>query len=268
MPLIEKIEQAVDILRRSAVVVVFSGAGMSAESGIPTFRDPGGIWDQFDPEELGTGSGLLHTLTRHPDRIRSFLEATIDIFLSAKPNPGHVALGVMERMGYVRTVITQNVDNLHQEAGNSRVLEMHGNLFRQRCLACGKKQVSEKTSYLLHIRRALERIGRLDLNAVLRELPQCRCGSPMRPDVVMFGEQVQDMPESFLEADSCSAMLVLGTSGVVYPAAALPQKAKQAGAKVIEINPGDSVYSGIADVQIPEKTGRVLPEILKRLQDA
>ncbi len=268
MDLIGKIEQAVDILRQSETVVVFSGAGMSAESGIPTFRDPGGIWDQFEPEELGTGSGLMNTLMRQPDRIRSFLESTIDIFLAAKPNPGHLALGTMEKMGILKTVITQNIDNLHQDAGNSRVMEMHGNLFRQRCLECGKKKIEDKTSYLLRIRNALKNIRELDLNAILRELPQCRCGSPMRPDVVMFGEQVQDLYESFLEADNCSAMLVLGTSGVVYPAAALPQKAKEAGARVIEINPGDSVYSGIADVQIPEKTGRVLPEILERLQNA
>jgi len=268
MTLSDKIDQAVEILQGAAEAVVFSGAGMSAESGIPTFRDPGGIWDQFDPEELGTGSGLLHTLARHPDRIRSFLENTIEIFLAAKPNPGHLALGAMEQMGLIRAVITQNVDNLHQEGGNSRVLEVHGNLFRQRCLACGQKQASEKVSYLMHIRRTLHKLASLDLAAILRELPRCRCGSPMRPDVVMFGEAVQDMHESFVEADGCSVMLVLGTSGVVYPAAALPQRAKQAGAKVIEINPGDSVYAGIADLRITEKTGRVLPEILQRLQHA
>jgi NAD-dependent deacetylase len=268
MDLIGKIEQAVDILRQSEPIVVFSGAGMSAESGIPTFRDPGGIWTRFDPEELGTGPGLMQTLARHPDRIRSFLEDTIDIFLSAKPNPGHLALGTMEQMGILRTVITQNIDNLHQDAGNSRVMEMHGNIFRQRCLACGKKKIVDKTSYLLQIRKALQEIRELELNAILRALPQCSCGSPMRPDVVMFGEAVQELYESFQEADNCSAMLVLGTSGVVYPAAALPQKAKEAGSKVIEINPGESVYTGIVDLQIPEKTGQVLPQILERLQNA
>jgi len=268
MPLAAKIEQAVRILRDADSVVVFSGAGMSAESGIPTFRDPGGIWDQFDPEELGTGSGLLRTLTRHPDRIRSFFQSAIDIFLSARPNPGHLALGTMEQMGIVRTVVTQNVDNLHQDAGSRRVMEMHGNLFRQRCLACGRRQIEDKTSYLLKMRRVLLEMRVLDLDSIIGQLPHCRCGSPMRPDVVMFGEQVQDLMESFREADTCSAMLVLGTSGVVYPAAALPQKAKEAGARVIEINPGESVYAGIADVQIPETTGKALPEILERLQHA
>jgi NAD-dependent deacetylase len=268
MNLIGRIQQAVEILRQSEHVIVFSGAGMSAESGIPTFRDPGGVWDRFDPEELGTAAGLLHTLTRHPDRIRDFVENAVDIFLSARPNPGHLALGTLERMGILRTVITQNVDNLHQDAGNSRVLEIHGNLFRQQCLACGRKKLTDKKSFLLQIRRALGEIETLDLPSILRELPQCPCGSPMRPDVVMFGEQVHDLYECFLEADNCSAMLVLGTSGVVYPAAALPQKAKEAGAMVIEINPGDSIYSGISDVRIPEKTGRILPEIVERLQHA
>jgi len=268
MSLTEKIEQAVEILRTCAPVVVFSGAGMSAESGIPTFRDPGGIWDQFDAEELGTGSGLLRTLARHPDRIRNFIESTIDIFLAAKPNPGHLALGTLEQMGIVRTVVTQNVDNLHQDAGSRRVMEMHGNLFRQRCLACGSRKIEDKQSFLLSIRQALQGMRILDLNGILGKLPRCRCGSPMRPDVVMFGEQVQELMESFREADTCSAMLVVGTSGVVYPAAALPQKAKEAGAQVIEINPGDSVYAGIADVRIPERTGEVLPQILERLQHA
>jgi NAD-dependent deacetylase len=237
MDLPRKIELAVDILKQSESVVVFSGAGMSAESGIPTFRDPGGVWDQFDPEEVGTGPGLLNTLTQHPEKIRSFLQNTIDIFQAAKPNPGHLALGTLERMGILRAVITQNVDNLHQDAGSKRVLEMHGNLFRQRCLACGKRRLTDKQDYLKKMKLALQEIRELDLTALLRELPQCRCGSPMRPDVVMYGEQVQDLYESFQEAESCSTMLVVGTSGVVYPAAALPQKAKEAGARVIEINP-------------------------------
>ena len=145
---------------------------------------------------------------------------------------------------------------------------MHGNLFRQRCLACGNKKMMEKKAYLMQIRKVISEIEELDLNLFLQGLPQCQCGNPMRPDVVMFGEPVQELHAAFEEADNCSTMLVLGTSGVVYPAAALPQKAKEAGASVIEINPGESVYRGIADVQIPEKTGSILPEIVERLQHA
>jgi NAD-dependent deacetylase len=269
MGLEAKIDLAAGLLRGANRVVVFSGAGMSEESGIPTFRDPGGIWDQFDPEEVGTGPGLLNSLTRMPDKIRAFLETTIQTFLKARPNPGHFALGTLERMGLVRTIITQNVDNLHQEAGNTRVFEMHGNLYRQRCLSCGRKKTLEREVFLGKVRSALEELLHVDLPSLLRLLPQCEtCGSPMRPDVVMFGEQVQSLYESFREAAGCSVMLVLGTSGVVYPAAAIPQKAKESGAKLIEINPGESVYDDIVDVRIPEKSGRVLPTIVARLQHA
>jgi len=264
-----EIERAVDLLRNTGATVVFSGAGMSAESGIPTFRDPGGLWDQFDPEEVGTGPGLLNSLANMPDRIRSFVDDTIRIFQNAVPNPGHLALGTLENMGILRTVVTQNVDNLHQEAGNRGVLEMHGNLFRQRCLSCNNKKMLKKEMFLERVKNALKELKQFDLSSIMQILPQCdACGSPMRPDVVMFGEQVQMVQESFEEASDCEVMLVLGTSGVVYPAAAIPQKAKEAGARVIEINPGESVYYGLADVQIPEKSGKVLPEIVARLQHA
>lgn len=265
----KRIRDTVDLLRATQSLVVFSGAGMSAESGIPTFRDPGGLWDQFDPEEVGTGPGLLASLNKMPDKIKSFMENTIQIFLKAKPNPGHLALGTLEKMGILRTVITQNVDNLHQEAGNTKVLEMHGNLYRQRCLSCETRKMVEKEAFLVRVREAIKELKKLDLESILRLLPQCEeCGSPMRPDVVMFGEAVQSLHESFQEAADCSVMLVLGTSGVVYPAAAIPQKAKESGATVIEINSGESVYHGLADIQLSETTGRILPEIIAELQHA
>jgi len=268
MELQAQIEKAASILKKSRFVVAFSGAGMSAESGIPTFRDPGGLWDQFDPEEIGTGPGLLNTLSRMPDKIRAFLEQTVRVFLEAKPNPGHMALGTLEKLGILKTVITQNVDNLHQEAGNTRVLEMHGNLYRQCCLACGRRKKLQREEFLGKILSGLTQLTRFDLPSILDRLPRCECGQAMRPDVVMFGEQVQQLPESFEAAASCTTMLVLGTSGVVYPAAALPQKAKAAGATVIEINPGHSMYRGLADVRIPAPTGQVLPQIVQKIADA
>jgi NAD-dependent deacetylase len=262
------IERAAEVFRRTRKLVTFSGAGMSAESGIPTFRDPGGIWDQFDPEEVGTGPGLLNTLSRMPEKIRAFLEETIRVFLQAQPNPGHLALGTLEQIGILRSVITQNVDNLHQEAGNKNVIEMHGNLFRQRCLACEAKKPFGREEYLGRVKKAIAEMTKFDLPSIIEMLPKCDCGSPMRPDVVMFGEAVQGLYESFQEADDCDAMLVLGTSGVVYPAAALPQKAKEAGATVIEINPGDSAYFGVADIRLQGKTGEILPRIVEKIQNA
>jgi NAD-dependent deacetylase len=262
------IERAAEVFKGTQKLVTFSGAGMSAESGIPTFRDPGGIWDQFDPEEVGTGPGLLNTLSRMPEKVRAFVDETVRVFLQAKPNPGHLALGTLEKIGILRTVITQNVDNLHQEAGNENVIEMHGNLFRQRCLACGTKKPFEREEYLGRVKTALAELKQFDLPSIVEMLPKCGCGSPMRPDVVMFGEAVQGLYESFQEADNCEAMLVLGTSGVVYPAAALPQKAKESGATVIEINPGDSAYYGVAHIRLEGKTGEILPRIVEKIQNA
>ncbi len=262
------IERAAEVFKSTRKLVTFSGAGMSAESGIPTFRDPGGIWDQFDPAEVGTGPGLLDTLSRMPEKIRAFVNETIHVFLQARPNPGHLALGTLEQIGILKSVITQNVDNLHQEAGNINVIEMHGNLFRQRCLACEAKKPFGREEFLGQVKNALAEMTAFDLPSILEMLPKCNCGSPMRPDVVMFGEAVQGLYESFQEADGCEVMLVLGTSGVVYPAAALPQKAKESGATVIEINPGDSAYYGVADIRLRGTTGEILPRIVQRIQNA
>ncbi len=268
MDLSAGIERAAEAFQRTRKLVTFSGAGMSAESGIPTFRDPGGIWDQFDPEEVGTGPGLLDTLSRTPEKIRAFADQTISVFLQARPNPGHLALGTLEQMGILKFIITQNVDNLHQEAGNKKVIEIHGNLFRQRCLACGAKKSFGREEFLTKFKTALGELARVDLSSIMEILPKCHCGSPMRPDVVMFGEAVQGLHESFEEAGDCEVMLVLGTSGVVYPAAALPQRAKEAGATVIEINPGESAYFGVADIRLHGKTGEILPRIVEKIRNA
>ncbi len=260
--------KAADVIKGTKKLVAFSGAGMSAESGIPTFRDPGGLWDRFDPEEIGTGPGLLNALMRIPDKIRALINETLTTFAAAKPNPGHHALFTLETMGILRSVITQNVDNLHGEAGNTRVIEVHGNLYRYRCLSCGRKNTFPRTEIFAHVRKALDSITHFNLTSVMSLLPQCSCGGRMRPDVVMFGEAVQSLPEAFKEAESCEVMLVLGTSGVVFPAAALPERAKSAGATVIEINPGLSSYRSISDLHIQSKTGEALPLIVQRIQHA
>ena len=147
------------------------------------------------------------------------------------------------------------------------MIEIHGNLFRQRCLACGAKKSFGREEFLNKVKTALAELTRIDLSSIMEILPKCDCGSPMRPDVVMFGEAVQGLYESFEEADGCEAMLVLGTSGVVYPAAALPQRAKEAGATVIEINPGESAYFGVADIRLQGKTGEILPRIVEKIRN-
>jgi len=258
-------EAAAKLLARAQRVSAFTGAGISAESGIPTFRDPGGIWDQFDPEEFGTAEGILALAQREPERIRRFLLGVVEIFEQAKPNPAHKALAELERLGILSVVITQNVDALHTDAGSLSVYEVHGSMFRARCTRCGRRYPLEKQSLLKHARELLQESNGFRLEKALTIMPVCDCGGLTRPDVVMFGEAVQQLNQSFRAASSTDVMLVLGTSGVVYPAAAIPHQAQQAGAKIIEINPSENCYSAITDVFIKEQNGAAMPKIMEHL---
>ncbi len=255
----ELYERAADILSKATYLVGFSGSGISQESGIPTFRDPGGIWDRFDPGEVGTAGGLLAAAQRNPGVIRDFVLETANVFEAAGPNPGHNGLSDLEEMGFIKSVITQNIDNLHQEAGNTRVIEVHGNLYRARCLACGRKEQLEKVALIAKVKSILADEQDFSLGELINLFPKCVCGSMSRPDVVMFGEAVQGLNEAFSEVSRCDAMLVVGTSGVVYPAAALPYEAYKQGAKIIEVNPTDNCYSEITEVFIQEKAGVAMP---------
>jgi len=259
-------DKAAEILAGTRKAAAFTGAGTSAESGIPTFRDPGGLWDRFDPEEFGTIQGILNVINRQPETIRGFLLDTIEIFEKAKPNPGHYALAELEEMGILHTVITQNIDNLHTEAGNTDVLEVHGNLFRARCISCGRRYPLKKEDFLKNARRLVSEQQGFGLDKILSIMPKCECGGITRPDVVMFGEPVQVLNQSFQAASSCEVMLVLGTSGVVYPAAALPHQAKEAGAKLIEINPTGNYYRGVTEVFIQEASGEGMPKVMERVR--
>jgi len=256
-----QLPELASIIARAKNLVAFTGAGVSAESGIPTFRDPGGLWDRFDPYQLGTGGDILSMLSGLSGVGRQFLQEMLATFEQAKPNPGHLALAELERLGILRSVITQNVDNLHWEAGNTRVIEVHGNLYRFRCLVCGRRFKLPKDELLSLMRRIAE-TEELDVSNLARLIPKCQCGGLTRIDAVAFGEPVQDFPEAEHEARTCDVMLVLGTSGVVTPAAFLPGYAKSAGAKVIEINATGSYFPQIADFEIVEKTGEALPKIV------
>ncbi|HUT56151.1 MAG TPA: NAD-dependent deacylase [bacterium] len=255
-------EEAARILAGTRKAVSFTGAGVSQESGIPTFRDPGGLWDQFDPEEFGTPAGIMEVFQRRPEVIRQFLLQTVAIFEQAKPNPAHFALSELERMGILTAVITQNIDNLHTDAGNKNVLEVHGNLFRARCTRCDRRYPLDKASWLKQARAILEDNAGFGLGAVLKIMPACECGGITRPDVVMFGEAVLEINQSFRAAMASEVMLVLGTSGVVYPAGEVPYQAKRAGARVIEVNPTENCYSSITDVYIKEPSGQAMPKIM------
>ncbi|MBW2218767.1 MAG: NAD-dependent protein deacylase [Deltaproteobacteria bacterium] len=259
-----EIEKAASILAESKYATATCGAGVSAESSIPTFRDPGGIWDRLDPSEVGTVSGLINTLERKSDLLLPFFFDFLDTFERAEPNPGHYAIASLEKKGVLKSVITQNVDNLHQEAGTKNLIEVHGNFFRMACLSCNHKNTVDRKLFIKKIRNKLKSLTTFDLGSFISFAVNCeQCNKIMRPDVVMFGEAVQELPAAFNVSEKSDVMLVLGTSGVVYPAAYFPIKAKEAGAKIIIINPNENPFPGHTDVYIPLKTGEAMPAILK-----
>jgi NAD-dependent deacetylase len=265
----EEIERAALLVSRAKRVVAFTGAGVSEESGIPTFRDPGGLWDRYDPYEMGSGDIFTSIFggSGVPGGVMSFITEMIEVLEKARPNPGHLALGELEKMGILRSVITQNIDNLHAEAGNSTVIEVHGNVFRLACLNCGGKTLLPREDFFT-LGRELERLlASADLAGIIRLASRCACSGVCRPDVVGFGEPVQDMPLAKREAKNCDLMLILGTSGAVYPAAYVPEYAKKAGARIIEINATACFFQELVDVGIIGKTGEILPRIVERVKE-
>lgn len=262
-----EIKKAANILASAKRVVASCGAGISAESGIATFRDPGGVWEKLNPAQVGTAGGLMSTLTNAPQKLMPFFIELLETFKKAEPNPAHYALGELERMGILTTVITQNIDNLHTEAGNTNVIEVHGNGFRIKCIACGGTERMDRKQLIKETLKKVRKMTDFSLETIVTILPMCRnCLSPTRPDVVMFGETVMDIPQAFAAASNCDVLLAIGTSGAVYPAAYLPYNAKESGAKVIVINPNENPFSGVSDIYIPLKAGVAMGEILKDIK--
>lgn len=266
----ELINEAASIVGRSRKLVAFSGAGVSEESGIPTFRDPGGLWDRFDPLELGGGDIFTSMFSGAaiPQAAVDFVAEMLAVLEKALPNPGHYALGELERMGILRSVITQNIDNLHREGGNTRVIEVHGNLFRLVCMVCGSKLLLTRDELFTLGRELVELMMKGDLQGIIKLVSGCpACGGPCRLDVVGFGEPVQDMGLAMGEAREADVLLILGTSGMVYPAAYIPEHAKKTGAKLIEINATGVYFPDLVDVGIVGKSGEILPPIVERVKD-
>lgn len=228
-------------LRESRRVVVLTGAGMSAESGIPTFRGAGGLWKGLDPTVLASPAGFA----RHPEDVWEWYRWRVGIVSAARPNPGHVAIAELERHLDV-TVVTQNVDGLHHVAGSSHVVELHGTIRRSRCTD------------------ALCRRGDSELPLTGETVPSCACGRPLRPAVVWFGEMLprEALADAIRAAEQCDVALVVGTSGVVEPAASLPGVAASSGALVVEINPEPTPLSGSVHYRMRDPAGVVLPAIL------
>ncbi|HSO72200.1 MAG TPA: NAD-dependent deacylase [Thermodesulfobacteriota bacterium] len=209
------IPQLADLLQRSRMTVALTGAGISVESGIPAFRGSQGLWDRYDPLEYAH----IDAFMADPGKVWKMLAELGGMVDQARPNPAHLALAQLEAWGQLKAVITQNIDALHQRAGNREVIEFHGNGQRLRCLHCGKVFAKEAISL-----------------SVLP--PRCPCKGILKPEVVFFGEPIP-VPASqraFELARTCEVMLVIGTSALVAPASHLPLTAKQNGAVLIEIN--------------------------------
>lgn len=263
----ELIEKVAEVVVEKGNIVAFSGAGVSKESGIPTFRDPGGLWDRYEP---GSSGGITGAISANRDKAPNIMEELFKAFEKARPNPGHLALVELERLGLLHSVITQNIDNLHREAGNTVVYELHGNVYRLRCLSCQKRIPRTRQEFIDDFAGMITEMRERGVTDFLSLLKQCECGGMLRPDFVAFGEPVQELQKSIAAASACRLMLVLGTSGVVYPAASMPIYARDAGAAIIEINPKKSALTSLADFFLQGPTGEVLPrvvdEVKRRLQ--
>ncbi|MEM8600477.1 MAG: NAD-dependent deacylase [Bacteroidota bacterium] len=242
-------DRLVERLARADRVAVLTGAGISAESGVPTFRDPGGLWQKFKPEELANVEAFL----RNPELVQGWYGHRGEIIRSVAPNPGHYALAELEQAKPHFHLATQNVDGLHLQAGSQNVAELHGNLRRIYCIDC-ETPASEH-----------------DLVVIEEgETARCTaCGGLLRPDVVWFGEMLpQDAyAEAYLAARQADVYLSVGTSGAVYPAAGLPIEAKRNGAYVAEINIQPSEIAFQLDETVLGKSGQVLPALLQAISD-
>jgi NAD-dependent deacetylase len=237
---------AKDILH-SKRTIAFTGAGISVESGIPDFRGAEGLWQKYDPEEYAH----IDAFRSDPGRVWLMLKEMFSLIMEAKPNPAHMGLAELERMGYLSSVITQNVDGLHQLAGSRNVIEFHGT---NRTLSCLKCSFTVDGSSLK-----------------MEDLPpRCsRCSSLLKPDVVFFGEPIpwDAQMASFKESRSCGVVLSIGTSAVVFPAASIPITAKEAGAIVIEINREPTTLTDeISDYLICGSAGEIIPAIVEKVR--
>lgn len=244
----ELIKQAADLISNSVHSTAFTGAGISVESGIPPFRGPDGLWSKYDPK-------ILDITYFHSDPLKAWKgikELFYDFFGKSEPNAAHRTLAEMEKKGFVKAIITQNIDNLHQEAGSENVWEYHGNYRKLICTHCHSRYKAE------------------DFN-INEEIPRCKNDDlVLKPDFVFFGEAIPEKASaaSFSEASVADVFILIGTTGEVMPANMVPRLAKQNGASIIEINPEPSSYTNeITDVFLQGRAGEILPSIWNLIKE-
>jgi NAD-dependent deacetylase len=240
-----EIREASALVRKSNFLIALTGAGISVESGIPDFRSRGGLWDRFDPALYAH----IDQFMENPYRVWEMFFEMMATVRGAAPNDAHAALAELERRGLLKAVITQNIDGLHRAAGSVNLIEFHGNLDRFDCVKCGSRYPRREYSF------------------PEGEVPLCfQCGFPLKPSVVLFGESVpaRAMLEGRMFASSADVILVVGTSASVYPAAEIPQLAKQHGARIIEINREPTGLTNyITDIFVQGNASLALREIVR-----
>jgi len=235
----DRLNQLTELLRTAQRVTVLTGSGMSAESGIPTFRGKEGLWRQFRAEDLATPEAF----ERDPALVWEWYNWRRGLMAKVEPNPGHRVLASWEKRFPHFALITQNIDGLHRKAGSENILELHGNIWKLRCTKEGN--VLDNSEFPLPERP-----------------PRCpSCGALLRPHVVWFGETLDSkiLNRAFVSSSTCEVMFSIGTSALVQPAASLPLAASEAGAKVVEINPEPTPLTDHADIVLQGKAGEILP---------
>ena len=241
------IKRAAEDIAAAKLVTALTGAGISTESGIPPFRGKGGLWERFNPMEVAHIDAFMQDPARVWDILLKEMKTIVE---AAQPNDSHRGLTKLEKIGKLSTIITQNVDGLHQAAGSTDVIEFHGNFASHRCLDCHKQYATRDVQ-------------------VTQVPPRCGCNGILRPNAVFFGELIppEALRRSQQIATDCDLMLVLGTSAEVQPAAMMPVIAKNTGATIIEINPqSTALTAAVSDYLIKGKAGEVMNRIIAELE--
>ncbi len=228
-------------IKQSQRLVVLTGAGISAESGVPTFRGSDGLWNSYRAEELATPEAFA----RDPKLVWEWYEWRRGLVAQTSPNPGHLALVELERSSPGFTLITQNVDGLHDLAGSTHPLKLHGDIWEVRCSSCSYRGVNRDVP-----------LGQIPL--------KCECGALLRPNIVWFGESLPAdvLEQAWADSEQADLFLVVGTSALVHPAASLPLVAKRSGASVVEINLEPTAISDQVDISLMGKSGELLPQLI------